>query len=113
MSSHNLVDVSLNKRRYAVLLKSGEADELAASQDLSLVREIPEHEIQEAITSLRRSTASIEKQTEALKLQQNAMSILVKTNAQVQEARNHVEENQLQKWDVEKGVISANVGLLL
>lgn len=93
---------------YASLLKSGEANTLAASQDLSTVRDLNDQEVQDAIEELKRSTTAIEKQTEALKLQQNAMSTFVKSNTRAGEARSHTNKSQQRKWNVEKGhIVSA------
>ncbi|PVH81258.1 hypothetical protein DL98DRAFT_490263 [Cadophora sp. DSE1049] len=93
---------------YAVLTKSGEAEKLAA-QDLSLVQGLNDQEIQSAIEELKRSTAAIEKQSEALRLQQNAMNALVKSEKRTSQARSHTEKGQLRKWDVEKGHITAAI----
>ncbi|KAH7348726.1 hypothetical protein BKA65DRAFT_266279 [Rhexocercosporidium sp. MPI-PUGE-AT-0058] len=93
---------------YAILTRSGEAERLAA-QDLSLVRGLNDQEIQTAIEELKRSTAAIERQSEALRLQQNAMNALVKTEKRTSQARSHTERDQLRKWDVEKGHITAAI----
>lgn len=95
--------------RYATLSKSGEASTLAASQDLSTIRGLNDQEIQDAIEELKRSTAAIEKQSEALKLQQNAMNTLVKSNTRAGEARFHTDISQQRKWNVEKGHILSAV----
>lgn len=94
--------------RYAILTKSGEAERLAA-QDLSLVQGLNDQEIQSAIEELKRSTAAIEKQSEVLRLQQNAMHALVKNEKRTSQTRAHTERGQLRKWDAEKGHISAAV----
>lgn len=88
--------------------KSGEYDVLAA-QDLSLVQGLNDYEIQNAIEELKRSTAAIEKQSEALKLQQNAMNTLVKNNKRISQARAQTDKSQLRKWDVEKGQLNATI----
>lgn len=93
---------------YATLSKSGEYDVLAA-QDLSLVQGLNDYEIQNAIEELKRSTAAIEKQSEALKLQQNAMNTLVKNNKRISQARAQTDKSQLRKWDVEKGQLNATI----
>lgn len=90
------------------MTKSGEAERLAA-QDLSLVQGLNDQEIQTAIDELKRSTAAIERQSEALRLQQNAMNALVKGEKRTSQARSHTERGQLRKWDVEKGHITAAV----
>jgi hypothetical protein len=98
----------LNVLRFAALSKNGEAETLAAL-DLSLVHGLNEKEVQSAIEELNRSTASIEKQTESLKLQQNAMKSLVKSENRVYQSRSHMEKGQVRKWEVEKGHICAAV----
>lgn len=94
--------------RYATLCKTGEADALA-SQDLSLVQVLHDEEIQTAIEELKRSTAAIEKQTEALRLQQSAMNAMVKSEKRTAYARSHTEQGQLRKWTVEKDHVTATV----
>ncbi|CZT53298.1 uncharacterized protein RSE6_14783 [Rhynchosporium secalis] len=90
---------------YAVLTKSGEAEKIAA-QNLLIVQGLNDHEIQTAIEELKRSTAAIEKQSEAMQLQQTALNALVKNEKRASQARAHTEKGQLRKWDVEKGHIT-------
>lgn len=94
---------SANSYRYSILLKSGKADALAASQDLSAFPTLSDQDIHEAIEELRRSTTAIEKQTENLKLQQNAMSMLVKDNARLHQGQSQATNTQQRKWEKEKG----------
>jgi hypothetical protein len=89
-------------------VKSGEADKLVA-QDLSHIKGLNDHELQTAIEELKRSTAAIEKQSEALRLQQNAMVSLVKSSKRIKQTRAHTNQSQVRKWDVEKGHISAAI----
>jgi hypothetical protein len=95
--------------RYATLTKSGEADRLAA-QDLSSIQGLNDAEIQDAIEELKRSTAAIEKQSEALRAQQNAMSALVKSDLRTSQARSQTNNSQLKKWNAEKGHVGKAVG---
>jgi len=90
-------------------VKSGEADKLAAVHDLSAVQGLDDQEILDAIEELKRSTAAIEEQTKTLKMQQVAMSVLVKGNTRSGQTRAQAERNQTRKWNVEKGQISAAV----
>lgn len=90
-------------------MKSGEADTIAASIDLSVLRGLDDQEIQDAVEELNRSTAAIEKQTKSLRLQQNAMSTLVRKNVGNDEARSRADRSQQRKWNMEKGQISAAV----
>ena len=81
------------------------------AQDLSVIRGLNEQEIEDAIGDLRRSTTAIEKQTESLRYQQNAMSALIKTNTRASDTRSQTEKTQQGKWRAEAGHISATVGL--
>ena len=71
-----------------------------------------DQEVQDAIEELKRSTAAIEKQSEALRLQQNAMSALVKNDRRTSQARSHADKEQIRKWEMEKGHISSAVSIL-
>ena len=90
----------LTIHRYASLSKSGEAGKLA-SKDLALVRPIEDHELRTAIEELDRSTAAIEKRTETLRAQQNAMDTLVKKHVSLLQSRSQANQNSVRKWDVE------------
>jgi parvulin-like peptidyl-prolyl isomerase len=92
------------------LSKTGEADAIAA-QGLSLIQGLSDQEIQNAIEELKRSTAAIEKQTEALRLQQNAINALVKNDKKAAQSRSHSESAQVRKWEVKKGHITSAVGM--
>ncbi len=94
--------------RYATLSKSGELDTFAA-QDLSNVQGLADEELEKAIEELKRSTAAIEKHTETLRLQQNAMSALATTSKRTRQARSHIAKGQIRKWDVESGHVGATV----
>lgn len=74
-----------------------------------MIQGLNDEEIHIAIEELKRSTAAIEKQTESIRLQQNAMSALVKTEKRAVQARSHTEKGQTRKWEVEKGQISAAI----
>ena len=107
----NDYDLILIIYRYATLSKNGQIESLAA-QDLSMVQGLNDQELQSAIEELKRSTTAIEKQTEALKLQQTAMATLVKSTKRTSQARAHTQKGQVRKWDVEKGQINAAVRFL-
>jgi len=94
------------------LSKTGEAETFAA-QDLSLVQGLNDQEIRDAIEELKRSTTAIEKHSEVLRLQQNAMSALVKNDKRTGQSRAYTEKGQVRKWDVEKGHIKAAVWFFL
>lgn len=84
-----------------------------AAQDLSMVEGLNDREIRDAIEELKRSTASIEKQTEALRLQQNAMSALVKSERQTNDKRAHSDEAQLRRWQAERNQVGQQVSMVL
>ncbi|KAH6668824.1 hypothetical protein B0J14DRAFT_151280 [Halenospora varia] len=91
--------------QYAYLCKTGDAERLAG-QDLSAIQGLDDSEIQDAIEELKRSTAAIEKQTETLRLQQNAMSALVKSGQRTSQARATTNKAWLKKWNAEKSHVS-------
>jgi multidrug resistance efflux pump len=90
-------------------VKTGEANTLAATHNLSTIRGLDDREIQAAVEELKRSTAAIEKQTDALRAQQSALNTFVKSNAQNSQVRSQADKSQQRKWNVEKGQISAAV----
>lgn len=92
-------------------MKSGKADALAASQDLTTYPGLSDQDIQEAVEELKRSTVAIERQTENLKLQQNAMSMLVKDNARLCQGQSEATMAQQRGWEMEKGKIIIAVSI--
>jgi hypothetical protein len=98
-----------NETRYAALVKTGEAKTLAVAHNLSTIRGLEDRDIQTAVEELRRSTVAIEKQTDALRLQQSALSTFVKGNTRNNQARSQADKSQQRKWNVEKGQVSAAV----
>jgi hypothetical protein len=85
---------------------------VASTQDLSTVPRLSDQDIQEAIEELKRSTVAIEKQTESLKHQQNAMRMLVKDNTRLYERRSQANKSQQREWKTEKGSIITAVSIL-
>ena len=92
-------------------MKSGQADALTASRDLTIFPGLSDQDIQDAIEELKRSTVAIEKQTESLKLQQNAMSMLVKDNARLCQEQSEASKMQQRQWEMEKGNIIIAVSI--
>ena len=90
------------------MTKSGDFDRISA-QDLSAVQGLNESEVYDAIEELKRSTAAIEKQTEALRLQQNAMNSLVKIEQRNRQARASATAAQTRKWASERVQTSKKV----
>lgn len=89
----------LTKRvsRYTALDKSGQVDRLAELHDLGEVQAVNEDDIRAAIEELNRSTGEINKQTETLKQQQDALARLVKKRDEAEQARRDLEEDRLNK----------------
>ncbi|KAM0414679.1 hypothetical protein ACHAPT_013482 [Fusarium lateritium] len=82
---------------YTALDKSGQVDRLADLYDLGEVQAVNEDDIRAAIDELNRSTATISKQTEALRQQQDALSRLVKKRDEAENQRRDWEESRLNK----------------
>ena len=70
---------------------------------------LSDQEVQQAIEELKRSTAAIEKQTELLQIQQKAMSLLVKHEERVSQARSATNKSQAKKWELERQKIGKSV----
>lgn len=83
--------------RYTALDKSGQVDRLADLYDLGEVQAVNEDDIRAAIDELNRSTATISKQTEALRQQQDALSRLVKKRDEAESQRRDWEDSRLNK----------------
>ncbi|UNI13961.1 hypothetical protein JDV02_000647 [Purpureocillium takamizusanense] len=67
---------------YMTLDRSGQVDRLAAMYDLAEVQAVNEAELRAAIDELQRSTSTISKQTQTLRQQQEALSRLLKKQAE-------------------------------
>lgn len=70
---------------------------------------VDDQKLHRAIEDLQRSTIAIEKQTELLRMQQDAVLTLVKTNRQQSEARAIAEGGQHRMWTTEATHISSAV----
>lgn len=79
------------------------------NNDLSLVYPHDDSELKSAIEELQRSTAAIQKQSETLRIQQDAMKSLVKSNRSVSEARARADDLQQRKWASEREQLSTEV----
>ncbi|RFU31984.1 hypothetical protein B7463_g4378, partial [Scytalidium lignicola] len=86
---------------YSMLTKKGEVDELASPSRLESIREINDQELEDAIEELKRSTAAIEKQNEAIKLTKSALDSVKKTSSRTKEGRAEVNTAQTRKWALE------------
>ncbi|KAF7935282.1 uncharacterized protein EAE97_008189 [Botrytis byssoidea] len=94
---------------HGVLSQSGDADKLANSQNPSSISDLSDEQLHTAIEELQRSTTAIEKQSEALRSQQNAVALIVKNNKKVGVARTEADAKQLRKWEAENGQVSSAV----
>lgn len=97
---------------FKYLTQTGEANTLSQN-DLSLVLDLNSCELQTAIENLRKSTVAIEKNNEKLRLQQSALSNLIRNEKRTRQARSQVEKGQIRKWGAEKGSISAAISELI
>lgn len=95
--------------RYLVLERNGKADELAASTDLSTTRALTDRELKDAIDELNRSTEAINKQTETLRQQQEAMLRLLTNTGKSKDARSHLEDKRLHKWETGRKTLDTAV----
>lgn len=84
---------------------------MTESTDLSTVLAFSDHEIQDAIQELHRSTKAINKQTETLRQQQDALSRLLSTTGKNGDARSDLEVRRLQKWESDRKALSTAVEL--
>lgn len=107
-SVNALIESILTRSSYAKLLKSGDAERIAAG-DLSAVEELHDQDIRQAIEELKRSTIAVEKQNDALRLQQAALSSLVGSESRATQARAKATTEQLRKWDIEQERVSREV----
>jgi hypothetical protein len=73
------------------------------------IRGVDDQKLQGAIEELQRFTVAIEKQTELLRMQQDAVLTLVKTNKQHSEARAIAEGGQHRMWTTEATYINSAV----
>ncbi|KAM5366988.1 hypothetical protein ACJZ2D_010256 [Fusarium nematophilum] len=82
---------------YTALDRSGEVDKLADAYDLGEVQAVNEEDIRLAIEELNRSTATISKQTETLRQQQDALARIVKKRDEAEGQRRELEQARLDK----------------
>lgn len=71
-----------------------------------------DQEIQDAIAELQRSTEAINKQTETLRQQQNAMSRLIFATGKNGDDRSDLEVRRLHKWEADRKALNTAVELL-
>jgi hypothetical protein len=95
--------------RYTALDRTGQVDKLADAYDLGEVQAVNEDDIRAAIEELNRSTATISKQTETLRQQQDALSRLVKKRGENEAQRRDLEATRLRKSESERKRLAAQV----
>lgn len=95
--------------RYAALGKSGVAEKLAMSSDLTAARALSDQEIKDAIDELNRSTQAITRHTEALKQQQEALGRLVDSGRESNKERVAIQEGRARKWEAERSNLALEV----
>ncbi|PSR81085.1 hypothetical protein BD289DRAFT_454963 [Coniella lustricola] len=97
---------------YHSLQRAGKVDSLTDTADLAKVQALSTREIQDAIDELDRSTDAINKQTETLVQQQDALSRLLTSSDRNGDARAGLEVTRLQKWESDRKGLDASVELL-
>lgn len=95
--------------RYTALDESGQVDRLADLHDLSDVQATREADIKAAVEELKRSTAAINKQTETLRHQHDALSRLVAKRAEGESRRRAEELACLRRSESERMRVSSEV----
>lgn len=95
--------------RYTALDRSGQVDVLADAHDLGEVQAVNEEDIRTAIEELNRSTATISKQTETLRQQQDALSRLVKKRGENEAQRRDLESTRLRQSESQRKKLAAEV----
>ncbi|KAH6635925.1 hypothetical protein F5144DRAFT_160823 [Chaetomium tenue] len=93
--------------QYAALGKSGVAEKLAMSSDLTAARVLSDQEIKDAIDELNRSTQAITRHTEALKQQQEALGRLVDAGRESNKERVAIQEGRARKWEAERSNLAS------
>lgn len=95
--------------QYAALEESGLAERLAMSSHRTDARVLSDHEIQNAIHELNRSTQAITRHTETLKQQRDAFERLADGARQAREERAVVEAGSSQKWEGQRRHLASAV----
>ena len=95
--------------RYNPPPKSGQAELLLELEEGNQVLVLTDHEIQEAINQLQTSTAAIEKQSEILRVQQDAVASLVALNGRQAQSRSAANGLQNRTWIAENEQINTAV----
>lgn len=111
-SCDSLFVVANPSPRYLALEQNGKAESLAASADLSRVQSLSDQEIIDAIQELNRSTDAINKQTETLRQQQNAVSRLITASSKTGDARSDLEAKRLYQWESSRKALHTSVSAL-
>ncbi|KAG6008631.1 hypothetical protein E4U21_004271 [Claviceps maximensis] len=94
---------------YMELDKSGRVDQLADSHDLAQVQAVTEDDLRLAIKQLGQSTENINKQTETLRQQRDALSRLVKKQADDKARRQEQERVQRRSKELQRTQLSREV----
>jgi hypothetical protein len=95
--------------RYAALDANGQVDRLASLHDLAEVQPISEDDVRAAIEDLQRSTATIAKQTNTLRRQQDALSRLVKKSKEGNARRRELDQARRRNRTTDQKVLAAEV----
>ncbi|KAG5960293.1 hypothetical protein E4U58_004707 [Claviceps cyperi] len=94
---------------YTELDKTGRVDQLADLHDLSYVQAVTEEDLRLAIEQLGQSTETMDKQTETLRQQRDALSRMVKRQAENKARRREMERAQKRSKDVQRAQLAKEV----
>lgn len=97
--------------RYNELDNGGHVDNLAELHDLAEVQAIHQDDIKAAIQELNRATATINKQTETLRHQQDALSRLATKTADSHAQRQQLETASNRTAQTDKSRVTTEVSL--
>ncbi|CAN8097332.1 unnamed protein product [Discula destructiva] len=97
---------------YRSVERNGKIDTLTEATDLPSTLAFSDQEMQDAIDSLHRSTEAINKHTETLRQQQDALSRLLSTTGKNGNARSDLEATRLQKRASDRRTLDTAVELL-
>lgn len=95
--------------RYSALDQSGQVDRLADLHDLADVQPISDADLRAAVVELKRSTDAINKQTETLRHQHDALSRLVAKRADGESRRRRDDQACLRRSESERMRVSSEV----
>ena len=95
--------------RYSSLQRIGEAQELAAKHDLTIIKPLTDEQLRAATAALTKSTAAIEEHARTLQEQHNALKELQTKNRQESEARAQAAGRKSKEYVAERQRLAQDV----